>query len=629
MIKIILVDGGADFRCSASRSLIELADDFFIVAVDSAGSALDKLKTERFDCILCSYELPDTDGLELLRLVRSQGKGIPFILLADSEDEQLMVKARREGVDGIRVRPRSETEFSGLADEIHHLTEDSETSAIENADVSYRDEHEMAIRSIFEHSTVGFYRTTPTGRIVMGNPALVRMLGYSSFEEMARLNLEGNGWTADYARNNFKEKLDKEGQIIGLETKWLRKDGKPIYLRENATALRDEGGNLLFLQGTLEDITEKKKAEDALRAQTFFLQQLIDSIPIPIFYKDSNKIYRSCNKAFEEMLGLSKEEIIGKTVDETTKDQSRADRFESMDNKLLRNGGIQVYEDQVKYPDGSLRDAVFHKAAFLDVGGDVAGIAGAILDITERKQAEEELKHSIEKLESQAGLLDITNKELEAFAYTVSHDLQAPLRRISGWIELLLKDFSAHLPEEAVTFLERIHQNSHEIRSLVDAVLNFSRVIGAEISMVEVDISALAKRLANEMRGDQPQRNVDFRIEDGLKCEGDPLLIHLLLRNLLGNAWKYTCEEETAEIEFFSKKQDGQTIFYVKDNGMGFDPEKTGKLFVPFQRLHKNTGIEGSGIGLATVQRIVHRHGGRVWAEGEPGVGATFYFTLK
>ena len=263
-----------------------------------------------------------------------------------------------------------------------------------------------------------------------------------------------------------------------------------------------------------------------------------------------------------------------------------------------------------------------------DAEGKPLRICGTHLDITKRKYAEEELLQSRDRLEQQTELLAITNLELDRFAHTVSHDLQAPLRRICCWIDAFQEECSAELAESHLDMLNRISANSREMQQLVDALLEFARSIRGEIERVDVDLSAMAREILESLQEDYPQRQVVTRIEDGVRCQGDPRLLKQVLQNLLRNAWKFSQREEVAEIEFGTTTAGLRKAIFVRDNGVGFDPAMRDKLFTAFQRLHSDSDFEGQGIGLATSQRIIHRHGGYIWAEGEEGKGATIYFTL-
>jgi len=224
--------------------------------------------------------------------------------------------------------------------------------------------------------------------------------------------------------------------------------------------------------------------------------------------------------------------------------------------------------------------------------------------------------------------LEVANKELEAFNYTVSHDLRSPLTNISGYCQVLLELYDAKLPEDAKGFIEDIYKSVLRMNQLISALLKFSRLISKEIAATEVNLSALAELIAAELRTGEPQRSVQFFIAQGLAANGDPLLLRAVLENLLGNAWKYSGKRERATIELGVNEAEGEKCFFIRDNGAGFDMSQSHLLFSAFNRLHSSNDFEGTGIGLATVQRIVERHGGRVWAEGEPDKGATFYFTL-
>jgi light-regulated signal transduction histidine kinase (bacteriophytochrome) len=223
----------------------------------------------------------------------------------------------------------------------------------------------------------------------------------------------------------------------------------------------------------------------------------------------------------------------------------------------------------------------------------------------------------------------LSNQELEAFSYSVAHDLRAPLRGINGLSKVLREDFGDRLGDEAKDYLERIASAAQRMGQLIDALLSLSRVTRAELHRESVDLTRLAEAIVHHLRQTQPDRVVDFVAEPGIVAHADPALLRAVLENLLGNAWKFTGNREHAQIAFGSELVDGARVYHVRDNGAGFDMAYAQKLFAPFQRLHTVAEFAGTGIGLATVQRIVNRHGGRIWAEGVVGEGATFRFTLR
>jgi two-component system sensor histidine kinase/response regulator len=243
-------------------------------------------------------------------------------------------------------------------------------------------------------------------------------------------------------------------------------------------------------------------------------------------------------------------------------------------------------------------------------------------------KAEEEIRALNRHLERRVSELAEVNQELEAFSYTVSHDLRAPLSRISGFSRALLDFHAGQLDPKARLYLERIDFSATRMCELVEQLLNFSRLTRVNLEREKVDLSAMAAALDAELRGRDPDRQVDFVNAPGIQAWGDSALLRAALWNLLENAWKYTRKHATARIEFGELQSQDGPVYFVRDDGAGFDMTDAGRLFRPFQRLHRSSDFEGSGIGLASVERIIHRHGGRIWAEGEIERGATFYFVL-
>jgi light-regulated signal transduction histidine kinase (bacteriophytochrome) len=249
--------------------------------------------------------------------------------------------------------------------------------------------------------------------------------------------------------------------------------------------------------------------------------------------------------------------------------------------------------------------------------------------LTERRRAAYQISALNADLQRRAAELEEANKELEAFSYTVSHDLRTPLSSIDGFTQALLEGYAATLDARGQDYLQRICGATQRMVDLIDALLGLSYVTGAELVRKAVDLSALARAIAPDLPRCEPTRQAEFVIADGLVAHGDARWLRVVLENLFSNAWKFTAKQPRARIEFGSLPQhDGSRVFFVRDNGVGFDMAYADKLFSAFQRLHGRTEYPGTGVGLATVQRIIQRHGGRIWAEGAVGQGATFYFTL-
>lgn len=239
-----------------------------------------------------------------------------------------------------------------------------------------------------------------------------------------------------------------------------------------------------------------------------------------------------------------------------------------------------------------------------------------------------ELDQQRKTLERQRVMLEDANKELEAFSYSVSHDLRAPLRTVIGFSRIIGEDFAEQLPAEALAHLQRVEAAAKRMDMLIQDLLQLSRMTRKEIDKRSVNISTLAREVAAELQKQHASRQIEVQIQEGLAGLGDPTLIKIALENLIGNAWKYTGKTAQAIVSVGQEQNDGRLAFFVRDNGAGFDPDNAARIFDPFVRLHASSDFEGSGIGLSTVQRIIHRHGGQIWAQGVPGQGATFYFTL-
>ena len=245
-----------------------------------------------------------------------------------------------------------------------------------------------------------------------------------------------------------------------------------------------------------------------------------------------------------------------------------------------------------------------------------------------RDHLQEMVQERTEELKGKTAELEASNKELEAFSYSVSHDLRAPLRTIDGFSHALLEDYEGKLDEQGKDYLKRVRAATQHMAQLIDDMLKLSRITRTEMNLEKVNLTQIALSIMDELRKSEPNRTVEVRIADGLEDTADPRLMQVVLDNLLNNAWKFTGKQTEAVIEFGSTKEGDRRVYFVRDNGAGFDMAYADKLFSPFQRLHSAEEFSGTGIGLATVQRIIHRHGGKVWAEGQVGKGATFYFSL-
>ncbi|SCZ49651.1 MASE3 domain-containing protein [Thiohalomonas denitrificans] len=385
------------------------------------------------------------------------------------------------------------------------------------------------------------------------------------------------------------------------------------------------------------DITVRKQAEESLRRKNVELRSILQSVGDGIFGVDRRGKTVFVNPALEQLTGWSSEALIGRNA-HTTLHQPPGGLEEHSREACavlltLKDGRTRHSDDDLFHRrDGAAFPVAFTSAPLRGNDGDISGAVVVFRDISERKRIEHERQRHEQKLESMVAErtreLQELNREMETFSYSVSHDLRAPLRAVNGFGQALLEDYSEQLEGTAKDYLGRMRDASIRMGQMIDGLLGLSRVSRREIHPEAADISSLAAELSELVTASDPRRRVEWRIEPGMVAYADPILLRLLLQNLLENAWKFTAERDPAVIEVGRMNTGEGVAFFVRDNGIGFEPEVANSLYQPFQRLHRGKQYEGSGIGLATVQRIVHRHFGRTWAEGKPGKGATFFFTL-
>jgi len=360
-----------------------------------------------------------------------------------------------------------------------------------------------------------------------------------------------------------------------------------------------------------------------------FVEQVQD---YAIILLDSTGLVQTWNAGAQRVTGYTAAEIIGQSlICLYTQEDRAAGKRESLLQTARTAGRVEDEGWRVR-KDGSHFWANVVLTALHDEAGQLQGFAKVTRDLTERKRADEEIHRLNVALEQRVlertAQLEAANKELESFSYSVSHDLRAPLRSIDGFSLALLEDLGDKLGLQGKDYLRRVREATQRMGQLIDDLLNLARVTREEMRREPVDLSALARSIATDLKRTQPDRQVAFAIADGVVAKGDAHLLRVALENLLGNAWKFTSKQPRTRIEFGVDRQNGTPAYFVRDDGAGFDMAYSGKLFGAFQRLHSNKEFEGTGIGLATVKRVIRRHGGRVWAESLVGQGATFYFTL-
>ncbi|MCG3115545.1 MAG: PAS domain S-box protein [Candidatus Manganitrophus sp. SA1] len=352
-----------------------------------------------------------------------------------------------------------------------------------------------------------------------------------------------------------------------------------------------------------------------------------------IFLLDPTGYVKSWNKAAERIKGYRPEEIIGKHFSAFYPPEEIAAGKPDWELKVTSQEGRFEDEGWRLRKDGARFWANVVITRLQDEDGKLIGFSKITRDLTERKRAEEAIRtlnlELEQKVVDRTAALEAANKELEAFSYSVSHDLRAPLRSVNGFSQVLIEDYADRLDEEGKQTIARIRAATQRMGHLIDDLLKLSRVTRGEIRRERVDLSRMTQEIAEELRRGEPERSVVFDIQAEVRANADPQLLRTVMVNLIENAWKFTRKKSDARIAFGLMKEREPGVYYVKDNGAGFDMTYENKLFAPFQRLHTPKEFEGTGIGLATVQRIVRRHGGEIWAEGKVDEEAAFYFTLQ
>ena len=546
----------------------------------------------------------------------------------------------------IRAVKTSDDEIGFLADAINQmltqiqerdttLQQANETMTIEIRERKRAEEvlrlSEERFRHLFEtHPLPMWVYDLATLQFLEVNESAIRQYGYSRDEfldmriseirppeEIPRLveNLKKQRTQLE-ASGIWKHRL-KDGRIVDVEIV----SHQTLYFNRQAILV------------VAIDVTERKKAEQDLKKSEERYRTLVSAMTSIVWTVDLEGNFTVPQKSWAKYTGQQWEEHAGRGwlnafhPDDRGTIQQQWEQAKSEKTLYESEGRIWNIANQ------AYRYFVARAVPLSDSDGTVREWIGTVTDVHDRKLAEQEILKLNEELEQRViertVQLEAVNKELEAFSYSVSHDLRAPLRSIDGFSHAFLEDYGTMVDDKGKDYLQRVRSASQRMAQLIDDLLNLSRLTRAEMRREKVNLSEMVERITDELQKSQPERHVEFRIAENVLAEGDPRLLRIVLDNLIGNAWKYTAKHEQASIEFNIEQKNGQQAYYVRDDGAGFDMAYADKLFGAFQRLHAVSDFPGTGIGLVTAQRIVRRHGGEIWAESKVEQGATFYFTLS
>ena len=490
-----------------------------------------------------------------------------------------------------------------------------------------QDLYRLLIESTTEYA---IFHVTLQGVVATWNVGAERLEGWTAKEIIGRNRSMFYG-PEDVASGKPERDLEvaaSEG-VLRDEGWRIRKDGSRYWASIVISALRDNQGRLRAFAVILRDLSEQKRTEDNLRHERMLLDSIIDNIPDMLFMKDAVELrFARFNKAGEELIGIDRTQMIGKN-DYDFFPVEQADFFTKNDRAVLAGDGVlDIPEEPIATRSKGTRILHTKKIPLRDSAGKPQFLLGISEDVTERVQAEIRIRSLNAELLTRTRELTAANKELDAFSSSVAHDLRAPLRSIDGFSQALLEDCAGQLDDTGKQYLRSVRTSAQQMAQLIEDLLALSRVTRSELAREPIDLAELARTILERFAKAHPDRTVEIVVPAHIPAVADRRLMGIVLENLLGNAWKFTSRTANARIEVGMTAANDETIYFVRDNGAGFDMAFADRLFGIFQRLHSPMEFEGTGIGLATVRRIVQRHGGRIWADAKVDGGATFNFTL-
>ena len=497
-----------------------------------------------------------------------------------------------------------------------------------NAEKALRESEELFAKSFrLSPDCVSIVRASDR-TLIQANDALCQLWGSTPEEVIGRRTLEYTTWQSEEERLAFMQTLTERGESLNYETKLAINDGRLLDFNISSRVITYNGESCFLT--VMRDITDRKRTEKAVAASELRFRRLFETSNdgILILAAATGEVL-DVNPFLTEILGFGRQEFLGKVIWELAffRDvvASEANFSELRDQEYF-----QCQNMLLGTCDGQQIDVDFISNAYLV--DDTEVIQFNVRDVTMRREAEHVIHQLNLELEQRViertAQLEAANKELEAFSYSVSHDLRAPLRTMDGFSQAVLEDFGPQLPEECQRYLKTIRKGAQRMGQLIDDLLTFARLSRAPLNRRAVNLTKLVEEIWNEHAPEREGRQVEWHASPLPECSGDPALLTQVWVNLLSNALKYSRTRDPAVIEIGSTQESGETVYFVRDNGTGFDMRYAHKLFGVFQRLHRAEEYEGTGVGLATVQRVIHRHGGRIWTESELNRGTTFYFTL-
>ncbi|MDP4290103.1 MAG: PAS domain S-box protein [Bacteroidota bacterium] len=517
-----------------------------------------------------------------------------------------------------------------------HVEPVSEGIFVMSSDITERIRAEKALKAqslyhknLLEASLDPLVTIGPDGKITDVNAATEKVTGYPR-EKLIGTDFSECFTDPESARRGYQE-MFRKGSVHDFPLEIRHQDGHVTSVIYNASLYKDENGKVAGAVAAAHDVTEQKRIIDKLRASREGFRILAESIPQFVWIAKADGTFNYFNQRWVEYTGLKVEESLG---EEWLKPFHPVDKQIASDKwqASIETGEKYDLTSRLRKYDGEYHWFVIRGVPIYDRSKKIVNWYGTCTDIDSQKQVEREIKKLNDELEQRVYertfQLQNANKELEAFSYSVSHDLRAPLRSIDGWSMALLEDCFDQLDQQGRGYLTRVRTETQRMGILIDDLLKLSRVSRTEMTKEKVDLSALAWNIANRLLKTISDKPYEVIIHPGMVAEGDPNMLDIALTNLFDNAFKFSSLQAKPRIEFGQSKLKGKPVYWIKDNGVGFDMSYSKNLFGAFQRMHKQSEFPGTGVGLATVQRIISRHDGRIWAESTVNKGTTFYFSI-
>lgn len=564
------------------------------------------------DLVLMDIMLPgDIDGISAAEQIKNRFE-IPIIYVTAYADEDTLRRAKITEPFGYIIKPFQERELA---------------IAIEMALYKHRmdkkiKENEKWLATILRSIGDAVIVIDKSSSVTFINGVAEKLTGWT-LEEAANNKLIDIfrivNRDTHQPHENIAEMVLQDGIVRGLanHTLLISRDGTEIPIDDSMAPIKDDLGDIMGAVIVFRDITEREKSEEKVRQAYRHWENTFDSISDPISIHDEEFRVVRANRAFADTLGMEQREFLGKKCHELI--HGSKEPWMSCPHRQCVMCKKTATEEFLEPRLG--RYLLVSCSPLFDNRHQFIGTVHVIKDITERNNAMEQLKLRTSELQA-------ANSELESFTYSVSHDLRSPLRAIDGFANMLLRDIGDKLDTESKRKFNVIRNNAEKMNSLIDDLLNLSRTGRAALSQSRIDMHSLVNDVWKELRAGNPERNMSLKMNDLPQISGDSTLLRQVFSNLLGNAVKFTSKRNQAIIEVSGSVSDGFNAYCIKDNGAGFDMRYSDQLFGVFRRLHSESEFKGTGVGLAIVKKIIQKHGGTIWAEGKPGEGATFFFTL-